>query len=200
MRIRTIPLLMIVLLVLGSTAAFAEGGTKHRDDHGKKGGHHKGVLVLHATETSATYITADGRVFTDEDEEEVDDLMPSAGDRFLLVDTLYSDEARTALVGRNDIECTVTAFSGTSEEDFSQNLLCHGVVTVDGAGTLAWQGAVQFSSMTEFDPAMPFATVAITGGTGQYLGASGQAKLFDTSTDDDESLTRYEVKLTAGRR
>lgn len=198
MRIRFIPLLMVVLLVLGSTAAFAESGSKHRDN-GKAG--HKGVVVLHATETSTTAITADGTVLTEDDMEEQGP--PSAGDRFLLVDTLYLDEARTELAGRNDIECTVTEFSGTSEEDFEQHMLCHGVVTLDGAGTLAWQAALHFSAMaeSEFDPEAPFATVAITGGTGEYFGANGQAQLFDTSPEDSvESLTRYEVKLTSGRR
>lgn len=195
MRIRFIPLLMVVLLALGTTAAFAESGPK-----GDGKARHKGVVVLHATETASTYVTADGTVV---DEDDIDEQTPpSAGDRFLLVDTLYADEARTQRAGRNDIECTVTEFSGTTEEDFEQHMLCQGVVTLDGAGTLAWQAALHFSAMAEdeFDPEAPFATVAITGGTGDYVGASGQATLFDTSPEgSEESLTRYEVQLKPGR-
>lgn len=196
MRIRFVPLLLVVLLALGTTAAFAENGAKHRDN-GKAP--NKGVVVLHATEIAAITITASGDVFTDEEAPE--DMIPSAGDRFLLVDKLYADEARTQAAGRNDIECTVTQFSGTSEEDFEQHMLCQGVVTLYATGTLAWQAALSFSSTQEFDPAAPFATVAITGGTGDYFGAGGQAELFDTSPEgSEESLTRYEVKLRPGRR
>lgn len=197
MRVRLLFLLLVALLVSSVTAAVAATPSGHDRDHHDKG-KDKGPLVLYATETASTYITADGTVHT-EAEAEAEMVPPTAGDRFVFVDTIYADTERTEEVGRNDIVCTVTEFSGTSEADFEQHMTCDGVVTLDD-GTLAWQAAVHVAATDEFDPEAPFATVAITGGTGDYRGASGQASLFDESESEAESLTRYEIHLSRGRR
>ncbi|MFA9428803.1 hypothetical protein [Egicoccus sp. AB-alg2] len=186
MRHRILPALLAGgLLVTGSTAALA--GPEDGDGGGT-------TLTLYAVEASFTYITATGEVLSD-DEAESEQTLPSAGDRFVFVDELYADEARTERVGRNDGECTFTAFTGETEEEFQASLVCHGVVTVDDTGSLAWQGALQFSA-AEVDPEQPFATVAVTGGTGGLVGADGQVRIFDTTAEGDEqSTTRYEVEL-----
>jgi hypothetical protein len=187
MRTRTIAVMIVAMLVLSTGAAAVA-----HDGKGKgKGPGGVTALTLYATETAATFITAGGDVIAPDDE-----TMPTAGARFLAVDTLYGDAARTDQVGRNDIECTLTEVTGTSEADASASLLCNGVVTLDGQGTLAWQAAVTFAGMEgEVDPSQPFATVALTGGTGAFTRAGGEVVLFDESTSEDVSLTRYEVSL-----
>lgn len=186
MRIRFIPIMLLALLILGGTAAYAASGNDNARDKGAT------ELTLYGTEIANTYITATGEVVDGDGDGEI---LPTAGDRFLLVDELYADEERTEAVGHNDIECTVTWFTGTSEEDFEQHLLCQGVVTIHDSGTLAWQAAMEFQAGAEFDPEAPFATVAITGGTGDFLAAAGMAGIFDTGAGETETTSRYEVTL-----
>jgi hypothetical protein len=183
MRTRTILLTLglVLLLVAGAVAALAQ-------PDGRRG---QVRFNLYAVEDSFTWITADGTVDPGED------TPPGPGDRFVTVDTLYSDEARQDEVGRNDVECTFTSASGETEEDFEAQLLCHGVVTLDGAGTLAWQGATDDFADTAGEG--PFIRVGLTGGTGQFRAAGGQVNVFDTS-EGEEASARYEIRLLTLRR
>lgn len=176
-------LLLLVGLVGGGVATAGER------DH-KRDKHRAQELTLYATEASAVYVTATGEVFEDTAEPEAP---PSPGDRFLVVDALFSDEERTKEVGRNLIECTLITAAGEVEEEFAADILCHGVVTLHGKGDLAWQA--QFSAPEAFQE-QPFVTVAITGGTGAFDRAGGAVEIFDESPEEgSETLSRYEVSL-----
>jgi hypothetical protein len=113
----------VLVLGLVGTGTVAQADAKH----------HKDTLVLYATETASTTISATGVV----DPPETDASAFTAGTRFVSVDTLYSDEARTKKVGRNDISCEVTEVVGTAEAPEAATLLCQGVVRLE-AGSLAW--------------------------------------------------------------
>jgi len=158
-------------------------------------------LTFYAEEASSVDVTRTGEVFEGDE-----DYTPAAGDRFIIVDKLYSDEARSDAAGRNDIACTVTEFSGEfpegepapgDEVDFLLRFICEGVIDLGDDGTLTWQGAAEFSDETSEGDDVPFITVAITGGTGDFKRAGGQAELFDIGSDEEGApvLTRYEVAL-----
>lgn len=179
-------LLLLVGLVGGGVAA---AGERETPQHHKRDKHHVQELTLYATETSFTFVTVAGEVFTDEEPE----IAPGPGDRFLAVDTLFADAERTEEVGRNLIECTLITAAGETEEEFTADVLCHGVVSLTDQGDLAWQG--QFRIPESF-LSEPFITVAITGGTGAFTRAGGSVAIFDESPEDDsETLSRYEVSL-----
>jgi hypothetical protein len=175
------------------------------------------TFTLYGVGGEETLITAEGDVFVDEEGLEVE---PSVGDRFVTTDELYEDAERTELVGRNHIDCTITEVVGELPTDeqfeniedldldeleyFRLSFTCSGVVEVFGQGTLTWGGVVSFSlddliEEIEFGeelPEAPFITVAITGGTDELIGATGQAELFDEEAPtEDEIWTRYEVTL-----
>lgn len=180
-------LLLIGLVAGGGVAAAGEDSrSKQRDDHKAK------HLTLYAEETSNTTIPAGGDPVEGEPDEP-----PSAGDRFVIVDTLYRDADRTDEVGRNLVECTFISATGETEEEFAADLLCHGVVTLDGKGDIAWQAQTSFSGGEQADPDTPFVTVAITGGTGAFQKAGGQAEIFDISEEGEDApvLSRYEIEL-----
>ena len=180
--------LLLLLGLLGPNAVAGEDRTTDPDDH-------RPTLTLYATETSSVAISPTGEV--DPAEDDPSGFAPGA--RFLAVDTLYSDEARTKRVGRNDLSCDVTEITGPAEEPTGASLLCSGVIALDDQGSLAWQASVSFAMTEAEDSEAPFATVAITGGTGDFRKAGGQVAIFEEGTpgedEDSESLTRYEVEL-----
>jgi hypothetical protein len=187
-------------LLLGVGVA---GVATARNDHDKRAQR----LTLWAEETAFTWVTATGEVFTGPDEEEPPS-DPRPGDRFISVETLYSDQERSTEVGRNDIACDVTEVRGEfpqeepppdAELDFFLRILCRGVVSLHGQGDIAWQGATEFSDEAfEQDPTTtPLITVALTGGTGVFNRAGGEARIFDFEGEDgdDAALSRYELIL-----
>jgi hypothetical protein len=122
--------------------------------------------------------------------------VPVVGTRFLTSEIMYADAARTDEVGSQRIECVkVREYEDAS---FAGDLLCHGVLILDGRGYLAWQGPLTFSP-DGGDPTAPVFTMAVTGGTGDFLAAGGEIRGFDESTED-ESLTRYELAVVPTRR
>jgi hypothetical protein len=122
--------------------------------------------------------------------------IPVVGTRFLTTEVLYSDAARTVEVGSQRIECVKVR--EYEDAPFAGDLLCHGVLILDGRGHLAWQGPLTFSP-DGGDPTAPVFTMAVTGGTGDFLAAGGEILGFDESTDE-ESLTRYELTVVPTRR
>lgn len=175
-------------LAVGSAVALVvlSGGSAAADNHDKGGdGGSGGELTLYATESSVTLLTPQGEEAGEED-------LPEAGARFIVVDTLYSDEDRKDEVGRNDLVCTVTEVT----DETSIDVLCSGVVRLDDKGSLAWQGAVTFEATEEESDDEPFIVVAITGGTEDFAEAKGQVEIFDDGSTEEESLSRYEVELS----
>lgn len=190
MHRRVLPVLVASTVTLG-LVGLAGPAAVADNQHPKKQ-----MLTLYGVQTAFTGILATGEVFTDEEP----DQPPTAGARFVEVDTLYSDAEHTAEVGRNDISCVFTETTG-SEGDFGANVLCNGVVTIIGQGTLAWQGTTSFGPDSEESPETPFITVALTGGTGAFTAAGGQASIFDVTPrpageeEPEEVLSRYDIEL-----
>lgn len=185
---RYITLLCFVILALG-LAVPAHAHEVSRDDRDDDD---SDSFTLWATETYFALVSPDGTVTEDFEEEEFD---PQVGTRFFSIDTLYSDADRTDEVGTNRIECVVTRAGGETEEDFFADLLCNGVVRLDDRGDISWQTAVSFTAETA-DTDDPFVVIALTGGTDEFIGASGQVDVFDESDDDvEETLSRYEITL-----
>ena len=174
---------LLVGLVAGSATASdrAQGGG--RDDRATE-------LTLYATETAFTLVSATGQVNPPED----DPSAFTAGARLLIVETVFSDEARTKPAGRNDILCTIIEVTGTVEAPGDATLVCDGVIRLNDKGSLTWMGSVTFAAAEE-EPEGAFATLAITGGTGKFRAAGGEITIFDESTTADETLSRYEIDL-----
>ncbi len=181
-RIVTMGALLVLLLGMIS------GGVAIADDRGGTPGVQK--LTLYGTRTSFTIVPATGEVPPDGEAP-----LPSPGDRFLLVDTLYADPERTEEVGRNLAECTFVTATGEVEEEFMAQALCAGVVVLDGQGDLAWQGQFRLAFVAQEGPVI---TVALTGGTGAFERAGGSAAIFEESPEEgEEVLSRYEIRLLA---
>jgi hypothetical protein len=193
--------LLATLLTLGLLAPAATAG--HDDDEkGKKKGGGATELTLYANEDAATFITREGEVFEgDAEEDDGEEFAPNVGDRFVATETVYADDDRTEAVGRNHIHCTISESSGEPEPEeepaFAVSFLCTGVLALDDHGDLSWSGVTTFTDEDDDDLII---TVAITGGTGDLLGSSGEVAIFDESSEDDDSLSRYEVTLLDAKR
>jgi hypothetical protein len=173
------------------------------------GDKHDGKTVdLYAIEDTSTLITREGEVFTDDD----GDFDPDVGDRFVVTETVYYDADRTAEAGRNHIECTISESVGEFPETepaegedwpyFAVSFMCSGVLDLDQHGTMSWSGLTGFSSDDEFDEDASeslFIMLAITGGTGSLVGASGEVAYYEQYTESDDVLSRYEVRLLHGK-
>lgn len=140
--------------------------------------------------------------------DEGDEVPPEVGDRFLLTDIIYEDAKRRDEIGRNYISCEVAEVEGefpTEEPEdladlpfFSVAVACSGVLDLEDQGQLTWAGLTSFSSedLSEEDLDEPFIVVALTGGTQDLIGASGQVEIFDEEAPSEEDIwTRYEVTL-----
>ena len=93
---------------------------------------------------------------------------PSVGDQLVFSETLYR---RGHEVGESGVVCTVTAVTPPYDV-----ITFHCVATLSlRRGQITLQGLIEVQG--EDDPG-PF-TVAITGGTGAYRGASGEARIRD---------------------
>lgn len=183
MRRLAILLCVIVTMLIAGGPAVAQQDSE-RDDGSAS-------FTLWATETYAVSVAPDGTVA----EEPQEEFEPPVGTRFLAIDTLYADEERTEEVGSNRIACEVVRIEAEPEEEAFVDLLCQGVVTLDGQGDLPWQASVSFSD-AEADAEEPFVVVALTGGTGQFIAAGGEVAVFDETTEEAEAaLSRYEVTL-----
>lgn len=197
---KSFALLVAALLAL---AVLATGAAAH-DDGGKQA---RGTsLTLHAVEDDFVAISREGGVLPE------DEFAPQVGDRLVLTETVFADEARTEQVGRNHIECTFTEAEGEIPEEppaggdppaFAVSFVCAGVLDLFGQGTLSWSGVTGFSSQDEPGPDEPFIVLAVTGGTSDLIGASGEVQVFEVAgAAEDEVLSRYEVTLLdrKGRR
>jgi hypothetical protein len=95
----------------------------------------------------------------------------SAGDLVMAISTLRNSEG--ARVGTEYIDCNLTGRARTFE---SANYECTGTSKL-GDGTITYAGNLRLAARE--------ITVAVTGGTGAYDGASGN--LVSTSTGNDDS-------------
>jgi hypothetical protein len=145
-----------------------------------------GALVLGATSVAMMLSPASAgtseelrfrAVTTEQTFLDLGDRGPSLGDEFIFSDVLKQNGER---VGHDGGVCTVTSITSAEAE-------AHCVVTLSLAGgQIALQGLVPFSE----EPPPPF-TVAVTGGTGQYEGATGEVHIREIS----ETVARLRVHL-----
>ena len=188
---RPLTVLAALALLLGLLVPAGVAGANSDDKRQDRENERRGTsITLYSVETSTVNISPSGEV--DPPEDDPDSFGPGA--RFSAVDLLYRDEDRTTRVGRNDISCLFTEVTG-DEQTGTATLMCHGVVRLDGQGSLTWQGSITFASTDVPEEGDPFGTVAITGGTGAFRAAGGQIVLFDESSSETETLNRYEVDL-----
>jgi hypothetical protein len=199
MRTWLVPLLaaMTALALLAPTA-MAENDKKD----GK-------TVDLYAIEDTSTLITREGEVYSGDDEPDFD---PDVGDRFVVLESVYYDAERTDEAGRNHIECTISESVGEFPEmepaegepwpSFAVSFVCSGVLDLHEHGTMSWSGVTGFTSEDEFEegqPESPFIVLAVTGGTGGLIGASGEVVVYEEDTGSDDILSRYEVHLLHGK-
>jgi len=102
----------------------------------------------------------------------------SLGDSFTFTSKLFHDGER---VGRDAVRCDITRVTKRSF-----GLQCFATLTFRGRGDLTVQGKILFQEGSEM-----LSTLAITGGTGDYAGASGEFELTVTRRGPD----RYRIHL-----
>ncbi|HEY3190393.1 MAG TPA: hypothetical protein VGJ70_23075 [Solirubrobacteraceae bacterium] len=98
------------------------------------------------------------------------------GDQFVFADDLFRDDEK---VGTDGGSCTVVAVEGQTA-----TVNCTATFSLAG-GQIAVQGLVEFAGNEQ----QPF-TVAVTGGTGRYRDADGEALLEPVSDTEDKVTIR----------
>jgi hypothetical protein len=114
---------------------------------------------------------------------------PSLGDELVFSEILRQ---RGREVGTSGVVCTVTSIEVPYEV---QTFQCVGTLSLR-RGQITLQGLIEVQG--EDDPG-PF-VVAITGGTGAYRGAGGQATVFDVSDTRSVYILRFDSKKKQHRR
>ena len=170
-RLAVLSGLVLVGGMLGPSTAFAAEGD------------HQWIAV----EDHFAIVLPDGETFTEDagpmDESEA----PPVGASLFISEVLYATddgETRGDEVGRSHIECTAQVVEFT--------FLCHAALVFDAESQLLASVHVDFS-----DPSAegtPF-DIAVTGGTGDYFGATGALTLTDISESADETVSLYEGDL-----
>lgn len=114
---------------------------------------------------------------------------PSLGDELVFSEILRH---RGREVGTSGVVCTVTAIEVPYE---TQALQCVGTLSLR-KGQITLQGAIELQG--EEDPG-PF-VVAVTGGTGAYRGAGGQATVLQVSDTRSVYILRLDSRRNRGHR
>jgi hypothetical protein len=143
-----------------------------------------------AVEDHFAIVMPDGETFTDDNAPPEEEL-PPVGARLFISEALHeTDDGETAgsEVGRNHIECTAQVaeliFRCDATFAFDSGSQLHGTVAVDF-------GMEETSEPFQLD-------IAVTGGTGDFFGATGVISLLDiTDVDDPDAATTtlYEADI-----
>ena len=180
-RIAVLSGLVLVGGVLGPSTAFAG-----EDDHGSD------TTRWIAVEDDFNVVLPNGQTFTEDPGPMDPNDAPPVGTRLFITEKLYDTDDGTTrgdAVGRNHIECTAQVVKFT--------FLCNAVLVFDSGSQLTATVHLDFS-----DPSAegePF-DIAVTGGTNDYFGATGQVTATDISTSAAESVTRYDADLVLPRK
>ena len=144
-----------------------------------------------AVEDHFAIVLPNGDTFTDDEEPAEEEEAPPVGTQLFISEVLYEAEEDDELgdeVGRSHIECVAQAVSVVFR--------CEAAFVFDSGSQL--HGAVAFDfGMEETDEAFQL-DIAVTGGTGDFFGATGEVSLLDiTDTDDPDAETRtlYETDI-----
>ena len=173
-RIAVLSGLVLVGGVLGPSTAFA----------GEDGNHDDRWI---AVEDEFAVVLPDGQTFTEDPGPMNPNDAPPVGTRLFISEKLYkTDDGKTRgdAVGRSHIECTAQVV------EFS--FLCDAALVFDDGSQLIVSVHLDFS-----DPSLegePF-DIAVTGGTNDFFGATGQITATDLSMSDTETVSRYDADL-----
>jgi hypothetical protein len=169
-RVAVLSGLVLVGGVLGPSTAFAAEG----DDR------------WIAVEDHFAIVLPDGETFTEDagpmDESEA----PPVGTSLFISEVLYATddgETRGDEVGRSHIECTAQVVEFT--------FLCNAALVFDTGSQLIASVHVDFSDPSS--EGTPF-DIAVTGGTGEWFGATGTITGTDASTEE-QPATLYEADV-----
>ena len=102
----------------------------------------------------------------------------SAGDSFVFTEKLFQHGDR---VGRDSGHCVIKRVTRRSF-----TFQCMVTLTFKGKGDITVQGAITYTRRTNGNPVL-----AVTGGTGDYSGASGEFEI----TDDGAGPDHYQIRL-----
>jgi hypothetical protein len=180
-RIAVLSTLVLASGLLGPATALAA-----EDEH-----HGKDTDRWIAVEDHFAIVLPDGRTFTEETAP-MEEELPPVGARLFISEALHDTEDGTTrgdAVGRTHIECTAQVVP--------VNFLCDIVYVFDTGSQLHGTVLVDFSSPSEPSEPLQF-DIAVTGGTGDYFGATGAVTLTDLSDMSDpeaETVTLYEAHL-----
>ncbi|WP_167761560.1 dirigent protein [Blastococcus sp. CT_GayMR19] len=144
-----------------------------------------------AVEDHFAIVLPDGTTFTEDEEGMPEEELPPVGSRLFISEVLHeTEDGETAgsEVGRSHIECTAQAaeliFSCDATFAFDSGSQLHGTVVVDF-------GAEEPTEAFQLD-------IAVTGGSGDFFGATGVVNLLDiTDVDDPDAATTtlYEADI-----
>lgn len=149
-----------------------------------------------AVEDHFAIVLPNGDTFTEEDPppEEAEHQLPPVGSRLFISEVLHATEdgeTRGEEVGRTHIECTAQVVP--------ENFLCSIAFVFDTGSQFHGVVHVDFSTQSETEP-LQF-DIAVTGGTDDYFGATGEVSLLDVTSADDpnaETETLYEADVVRG--
>jgi hypothetical protein len=176
-RIAVLSGLVLVGGVLGPSTAFA----------GEDGHHGHDATRWIAVEDHFAVVLPDGETFTGDAGPMDENEPPPVGTRLFISEVLYATDdgsTRGDAVGRSHIECTAQVV------DFS--FLCDAALVFDTGSQLIVSVHLDFS-----DPSLegePF-DIAVTGGTNDFFGATGQVTATDISTSEAETVSLYDADL-----
>ena len=175
-RIAVLSGLVLVGGVLGPSTAFADDA-----DHGS--GKDRWIAV----EDHFKVVLPDGQTFSGDAGPMNPNDAPAVGTRLFISEALYATadgSTKGDAVGRSHIECTAQAV------DFS--FLCDAALVFDSGSQLIVSVHVDFSDQSA--ESAPF-DIAVTGGTDDFFGATGQITATDLSSSPNETVTRYDADL-----
>ena len=145
-----------------------------------------------AVEEHVIVVLPDGQTFdgTEPPMDGPEEVAPPVGTRLFISEALYATEdgaTRGDAAGRSHIECTFQALP--------EAVLCQVAFVLDNGSQLHGSVLVDFSAQSPTE-ALSF-DVAVTGGTDDFDGATGEVSLLDISeqTVGDETVTLYEVNV-----
>ena len=174
-RIAALSALVLAGGLLGPSTALAA-----EDDHKER---------WLAVEDHFAVVLPDGETFTDDGPMEDEEAAPPIGSRLFLSEALYETADGTTRgdqVGRSHIECTAQVapvhFMCDVTFVFESGSQLHGTVVVD-FGTDETSGPFQLD-------------IAVTGGTDDFFGATGEVSLLDITADPGAATTTlYEADV-----
>ena len=147
--------------------------------------HHRWIAV----EDNFAVVLPNGETFRDDEEPpaEGEEFAP-VGSQLFISEALYetADGATPgAPKGRDHIECTAQVRTNV--------FVCEVAWVFQNGSQLHGAVAIDFGAQSETEPLQ--LDIAVTGGTDDFFGATGEVSLLDISTGPEETVTLYEADV-----